>query len=367
MRFDLTVPLARFVAQHERELAFPFRRYHIAKVYRGESAQRGRYREFYQCDIDIIGREKLSIKADAEMPAVISTLFRLLDVGSFTIKISNRKLLQGYLESLGLASSELRGEVIRTIDKLDKIGIDGVMKTLSAIEALDANALEPLRDFLAIDGSAEEVIEGLKALGCKSSAFQLGLSELEELVEELDACSVPREDWAIDCSIARGLDYYTGTVYETFLDEHPDIGSVCSGGRYENLAGLYTRAKLPGVGISIGATRLFFKLQEAQLLGQVRSTVDVLVTQLDEALRGHLQKLTGRLREAGYRCCLWSEGTKMKKQMTWADKMAVPLVVIVGEDERARGQVRLKHLGTGEQWDVDERELVELVGEKLAL
>jgi len=352
LRFDLTVPLARYVAQNERELAFPFRRYHIAKVYRGESAQRGRYREFYQCDIDVVGKDNLSLAADAEMPAVISTLFRELGVGAFTIRMSNRKLLQGLLAGVGVTDGDRRAEVVRTIDKMDKLGRDGVLAALGRLDYVTEDAVAAIGRFLDVRGPVDEVLRGLAALDVADPTYTTGVAELTEVVAEMDALAVPRQDYTIDTTIARGLDYYTGTVYETILNVHPEVGSVCSGGRYDNLATLYTKAVLPGVGISIGATRLFFQLQAAGLLGQPRGFVDVMFAELDPAIRGRCHELARDLRAAGVSTFVWTEGHKMKKQMTFADKAGVPFVVFLGGDELAAGVAKVKSLTTGSQTDV---------------
>ena len=354
LRFDLTVPLARYVAQNERNLPFPFRRYQIAKVYRGESAQAGRYREFYQCDIDVVGREKLSLTADAEMPAIISALFRKLNIGSFTIKMSNRKILQGLLVSLGLEEAEKRTVVVRLIDKADKVGLDKVLEDLRSLEelTLSEEAVNSIKAFLEINGDARQVLAGLEELGIENEEYKTGVAEMTEVIDNLEAMGVPKEDYVVDTSIARGLDYYTGTVYETFLDDYKKLGSICSGGRYENLTAFYSKAKLPGVGISIGATRLFYQLNKAGLLGNPRSSVDVMFAELSTDLRGKCFELANELRSVGIKTCVWTEGTKFKKQMTYADKAGIPFVIFIGEDEIAKNQARVKDMQNGEQADV---------------
>ena len=354
LRFDLTVPLARYVAQNERNLPFPFRRYQIAKVYRGESAQAGRYREFYQCDIDVVGREKLSLTADAEMPAIISALFRKLNIGSFTIKMSNRKILQGLLVSLGLEEAEKRTVVVRLIDKADKVGLDKVLEDLRSLEelTLSEEAVNSIKSFLEINGDARRVLAGLEELGIENEEYKNGVAEMTEVIDNLEAMGVPKEDYVVDTSIARGLDYYTGTVYETFLDDYKKLGSICSGGRYENLTAFYSKAKLPGVGISIGATRLFYQLNKAGLLGNPRSSVDVMFAELSTDLRGKCFELANELRSVGIKTCVWTEGTKFKKQMTYADKAGIPYVIFLGEDEMAKKQAKVKNMQSGEQTDV---------------
>ncbi|ALJ35959.1 histidine--tRNA ligase [Azospirillum brasilense] len=351
LRFDLTVPLARYVAEHERDLAFPFRRYQIQRVYRGERAQRGRFREFYQCDIDVIGKDSLSAHYDAEIPAVIYHVFKELDFGGFTINVNNRKVLLGLLDGLGVDDAEKRVLVLREIDKLDKIGRDKVQASLTGLGMTDA-AAEKILSLIDAKGTNEETLAALGALGIENETFRQGVAELTTVIEGLKALQVPDGVVRINLAIARGLDYYTGTVYETFLNDHPGIGSVCSGGRYDNLASHYTKSKLPGVGISIGATRLFYQLMEAGIIKGGGATAQVLVTQMDPALSADYYGLATALRAAGINTEIQLDGGKLAKQMKYADKAGIPLVVLMGSDEKARGTATLKHLVKGEQVEV---------------
>ncbi len=360
LRFDLTVPLARYVAEHERELAFPFRRYQIQRVYRGERAQRGRFREFYQCDIDAIGKDALSIRHDAEIPAVIHAVFEELAIGPFTIHMNHRKLMRGFFESLGLADSEQQMSVLREVDKLDKRGIDAVRATLTGPEfELSAAVVERIVEFVGFrSGSLAEALERLDGFAAGSEAFEQGRAELKEVLQLVCDFGVPEERFALNLSIARGLDYYTGMVFETILDEHPEIGSICSGGRYENLAGQYTRSHLPGTGISIGATRLFWQLREAGLLGPARSTVQAMVTQMDEAHIPEYLKLAGELRAGGIATEVVMQGGKLGKQFKHADRAGIRFVLVLGESELAADTVTVKDLSRGDQFEAARSELV---------
>ncbi len=358
LRFDLTVPLARYVAEHEHDLAFPFRRYQMQRVYRGERAQRGRFREFYQCDIDVIGKDALSIRHDAEIPAVIHAVFAALDIGDFTIRFNNRKLLRGYFEGQGIAA-EAQIPVLREIDKLDKRGEDAVRATLQGEGfGLSAEVVDRLMAFSRVrsDGHGD-ALEKLAALGPGTPLFEEGRDELREVLQRLRALGVPEARYAINLSIARGLDYYTGTVYETTLDAHPQIGSICSGGRYENLASHYTKSKLPGVGISIGLSRLFWQLREAGLVGTADSSVDVLVSLLDDEGLDHALALSQQLRASGLNVETQLEPRKLARQLQYADRAGIRFVVIRGSDEAAKGVVSVKDLRRGEQFEVGEGEL----------
>ena len=352
LRFDLTVPLARYVAEHERDLAFPFRRYQIQRVYRGERAQRGRFREFYQCDIDVIGKDSLSMHYDAEIPAVIYHVFSELDFGGFTINVNNRKVLLGLLDGLGIDDADKRVLVLREIDKLDKIGRDKVRDSLTGNLGVPAEVADTILSLIDAKGSNDETLAALNALGIENETFTLGVAELTTVIEGLKAFQVPDGVVRINLAIARGLDYYTGTVYETFLNDHPGIGSVCSGGRYDNLASHYTKSKLPGVGISIGVTRLFYQLMEAGLIKDGGATAEVLVTQMDPALSADYFRLATELRAAGINTEIQLDGGKIAKQMKYADRAGIPLVVLMGSDEKARGTATLKHLVKGEQVEV---------------
>ncbi|MCB1640650.1 MAG: histidine--tRNA ligase [Xanthomonadales bacterium] len=360
LRFDLTVPLARYVAEHEHQLSFPFRRYQMQRVYRGESAQRGRFREFYQCDIDVIGKDSLSIRYDAELVAVIYQVFEALGVGPFQIRLNHRRVMRGLLEHLRIDGGEQQTLVLREIDKLDKRGPERVRASLAdpAI-GLSATAIDTLLDFVGFrSDSLASALAALERLPSGNDNLRQGIAELREVLDLVHALGVPERCFALDFAIARGLDYYTGTVYETILIEHPGIGSVCSGGRYEDLASHYTRSHLPGVGISIGATRLYWQLREAGLIGTGRSSVAVLVTQMDPALFNEYAALASLLRGAGINCELQLEAGKLGKQLRYADRAGIPFAVIVGPDELAKGVVQVKDLRRQEQFEVVRTELV---------
>jgi len=348
LRFDLTVPLAKYVALHYGELTFPFRRYQIGKVYRGERAQRGRFREFYQADIDIIGDGKLSIVNEAEIPSIIYQTFSSLGLKLFQIRVNNRKILNGFYAMLGL--TEQSGEIMRTVDKLDKIGSDKVKGLLTEELDLSAENAEEILKFIAITGGNDAVLSALESYRGRNSLFDEGLSELSTVVRYLGDFGVPEENFAVDLTIARGLDYYTGTVYETTLLDHPEIGSVCSGGRYDNLAEYYTDRQLPGVGISIGLTRLFYVLQEQGMLNPelLTAPADVLILPMTEDLSASIALAT-RLRRDGIRTQLHSEDKKFKQKISYADKLTIPYVIFLGEDEIRDGVVACKDMKTGEQ------------------
>jgi histidyl-tRNA synthetase len=351
LRFDLTVPLARYVAEHERELAFPFRRYQMQRVYRGERAQRGRSREFYQCDIDVIGKDKLSPAYDAELPAIIVQIFEELKVGDFTIHFSNRKILRGLLAGYGVEDEEKQKLILREIDKLDKIGSVKVCETMVALGLADDRA-NNLLSLIANQGSKDEVLRALGSMGLSHPLFKEGVEEATQMVISLRAMGVPEKRTRLNLSIARGLDYYTGTVYETLIDAHPEFGSVCSGGRYDDLASHYTKSKLPGVGISIGLTRLFDQLNAHKLLPPVPHTVQILVAQLDPHLSADYLVLATRLRLAGFRVETWLEPAKLDKQIKYADKSGIPVVLLLGVDEQAKGSVVVKDMAAKVQEDV---------------
>lgn len=358
LRFDLTVPTARYVAQHERELAFPFRRYQMQRVYRGERAQKGRYREFYQCDIDVIGKDSLSVVYDAEMPAVIYAVFTELAVGPFQINFNNRKILLGMFEALGITDAGIRTLVLRQVDKLDKLSREDVLALLMGDGiTLSAEQAATVLDMIGFSGNAADTLAHLDRLGLDSATFQEGLSELRQVTSALAGLGVPETHWRINLAIARGLDYYTGTVYETFLTDHPGLGSVCSGGRYENLAGLYTKSKLPGVGISIGMTRLFYALEQAGLVQDGPSTVQALVTQFDAALLPDYLAIGAELRAAGINTEIQLEAAKPKKQFAYADKNGIRFAIIMGGDEKAKGEVTVKDMISGEQTSVARSDL----------
>ena len=348
LRFDLTVPLAKYVALHGSELSFPFRRYQIGKVYRGERAQRGRFREFYQADIDVIGDGKLDITNEAEIPSIIYQTFTRLGLKRFQIRVNNRKILNGFYAMLGL--TEQSGAIMRTVDKLDKIGPDKVRALLLEDCGLTEDQAAEILKFIAITGSNADVLAALEGYAGRHELFDQGLSELKTVTAYLADFGVPEENFAVDLTIARGLDYYTGTVYETTLLDHPEIGSVCSGGRYDNLAEYYTDRQLPGVGISIGLTRLFYVLGEQGLLNPQLPTApaDVLILPMTQDLTPAI-RLATRLRSAGVRTQLYTEQKKFKAKMNYADKLGVPYVVFLGDDEIAAGQVACKDMTSGEQ------------------
>ena len=365
LRFDLTVPLAKYVALHGGELSFPFRRYQIGKVYRGERAQRGRFREFYQADIDVIGDGKLDITNEAEIPSIIYQTFTRLGLKRFQIRVNNRKILNGFYAMLGL--TEQSGAIMRTVDKLDKIGPDKVRELLLSDCGLQEDQAAEILKFIAITGSNAEVLAALEGYMGRHELFDAGLSELKTVVKYLADFGVPEENFAVDLTIARGLDYYTGTVYETTLLDHPEIGSVCSGGRYDNLAEYYTDRQLPGVGISIGLTRLFYVLGEQGMLNPDLPTApaDVLVLPMTEDLAPAIS-LSTRLRGAGVRTQLYTEQKKFKAKMNYADKIGVPYVIFLGDDEIAAGVVACKDMKTGEQTKLPFAETLDLIRSGLA-
>ena len=365
LRFDLTVPLAKYVALHYNDLAFPFRRYQIGKVYRGERAQRGRFREFYQADIDIIGDGKLDITNEAEIPAIIYQTFTSLGLKRFQIRVNNRKILNGFYAMLGL--TEQSGDIMRTVDKLDKIGAEKVRTLLVDECGVSADSAGEILKFIAITGGNEQVLAALESYRGRNEVFDEGLDQLNTVVKYLSAFGVPAENFAVDLTIARGLDYYTGTVYETTLLDHPEIGSVCSGGRYDNLAEYYTDRQLPGVGISIGLTRLFYVRGEQGLLNPDLPTApaDVLILPMTAELSPAVTLAT-RLRAAGVRTQLYTEQKKFKAKMSYADKLGVPYVVFLGDDEIAGNVVACKDMTSGEQTTLPFAETLALIQTGLA-
>ena len=347
MRFDLTVPLARYVVMNQNTLSFPFKRYQIGKVYRGERAQKGRFREFYQADIDVIGMDKLDISYDAEMPAIIYNVFKKLGLSKFVINISNRKLLKGLMESLGLADKS--GDVLRIVDKIAKIGKDKVVEELRNI-GLDKKSIDTIIKFIEIDGDNKKVFESLQSFGIENETFTKGLSELTEVVNSLAVLGVPERNYKINLTITRGLDYYTGTIYETMLDDYPQFGSICSGGRYDDLAGFYTDKKLPGVGISIGLTRLFASLLDSGLIKVGEATpANVMVIPITNAEKENALSLSADLRALGIKVLTFTEDNKFKAKLNYANKVGVPFVAIIGEDEAKNHTVVIKNMATGEQ------------------
>ena len=360
MRFDLTVPLAKYVAKNYGNLSFPFRRYQIGKVYRGEKTQKGRFREFYQCDIDIIGDGELGIVNDAEIPSVIYNLISSLGFNDFTICINNRKVLNGLFREVNQEQNAV--DIMRTIDKLAKIGKENVISELKEI-GLDDQAIDRILKFIEIDGTTDEKIKKLKELNIQEEMFVEGLAELEQVVKYIRVFGVPDTHFKIDLTIARGLDYYTGTVYETFLNDYKEIGSVCSGGRYENLAEYYTDKKLPGVGISIGLTRLFYKLNELQLVKSDKySMSDVLIIPMTEDMTKSIE-LASNLRKEGINTEVYLNDKKLKAKFKYADKLKIPYVVVIGEDEINSNMIKVKNMSTGEETptELDAKKIYEII------
>lgn len=355
LRFDLTVPLARYTVEHMNDLSFPFKRYQIGKVYRGEKAQKGRFREFYQCDIDTIGMGELSLVNDAEFPVVIFHTFKDLGFTDFTIHLNNRKILKGFFSSLGIEDSM---NVLRTVDKLDKIGEESVLEELGE-NGIGRDSGEKILEFIKIKGSVDEIFEQLRELKIEDEIFQEGFDELTQVVGYMRDFGIDEDCFDIDLKIARGLDYYTGTVYETTLDNYPKIGSVCSGGRYEDLASYYTDKALPGVGISIGLSRLFYQLNEAKIISsEEKSLVDLLIIPMDDCIHDGI-KLLSELREKGVRVSVYTEFAKLKKKFKYADQTKVDYVIVLGEEEIKTRKYSLKDMKTGDQEEVTFDELVE--------
>ena len=365
LRFDLTVPLAKYVAANYGQLTFPFRRYQIGKVWRGERAQRGRFREFYQADIDIIGDGALDILNEAEIPAIIYDTFTRLGLHRFRIRVNNRKVLNGFFAILGL--SEQAGDVLRTIDKLDKIGADKVRALLTDTCGVTVEQADEILRFIACPGTSADKLAFLGQYRGRNETFDLGLDELRTVVGYLPAFGVPEENFELDLTIARGLDYYTGTVYETVLLDHPEVGSICSGGRYDDLAGYYTNKSLPGVGISIGLTRLFYILQEQNMISDAVLTApaDVLILPMTDDLSAAVS-LASMLRAGGLRVQLYSEKKKFKAKIGYADKLGIPFVIFLGEDEIAQNVCALKNMDTGEQEAVTQAAALETIRAEIA-
>ena len=365
LRFDLTVPLAKFVAANYGHLTFPFRRYQIGKVYRGERAQRGRFREFYQADIDIIGDGALDILNEAEIPAIIYDTFTRLGLHRFRIRVNNRKVLNGFFAILGL--SEQAGDVLRTIDKLDKIGADKVRELLTDTCGVTGENADEILRFIACPGTSADKLAFLEQYRGRNEIFDTGLDELRTVVGYLPAFGVPEENFELDLTIARGLDYYTGTVYETVLLDHPEVGSICSGGRYDDLAGYYTNKSLPGVGISIGLTRLFYILQEQNMISDAVLTApaDVLILPMTDDLSAAVA-LASELRAGGLRVQIYSEKKKFKAKIGYADKLGIPFVIFLGEDEVAQHVCALKNMATGVQEAVTSAAALETIRAEIA-
>ncbi|MBW9152762.1 histidine--tRNA ligase [Clostridium estertheticum] len=359
LRFDLTVPLARYVAQNSNSLTFPFRRYQIGKVYRGERNQKGRFREFYQCDIDIIGSNNLSILNDAEIPSIIYSIFNNLGFEDFTIKVNNRKILNGFFESLGIEDTS---GVLRTIDKIDKIGVTVAVEELLT-SGLSKGVIDKILEFINARGSNEDILLFLKNLDISNSTFKDGVCELSTVSKYVKLFGVPDNNFKIDLKISRGLDYYTGTVYETFLNEYPSIGSVCSGGRYDNLAEYYTKQKLPGVGISIGLTRLFYQLNEVGFFKNNTNSciTKVLVIPLDNNIIDYAISFATFLRNKGIVTEIYLEDTKIVKKLGYANKLGIPYTILIGDEEMQNKVVTVKNMATGLQENANFDEAYEIV------
>ena len=358
LRFDLTVPLSKYVAKNYNDLSFPFRRYQIGKVYRGERPQKGRFREFYQCDIDIIGDGELSNLNDAELPAVIYNTFKEMGFEKFTICINNRKILNGLFSSLELKDKST--EILRIIDKLEKIGKEAVIEELQKLNVKN-ESIEKIMNFIEIQGNTNEKLDGLDKLDIKDDIFQEGLKDLKEVIKYIRLFNVPDTNFKIDLTIARGLDYYTGTVYETFLDDYRKLGSVCSGGRYDNLAEYYTNRKLPGVGISIGLTRFFDQVYDLGLIkADKKSISEVLVVSMSEDLE-YATKVANALRQNGINTQMYLENKKIKAKFKYADKLQVPYTIVLGEDEEKNNTVTLKNMQTGEQQQISLEEVIKII------
>ncbi len=356
LRFDLTVPLAKYVTEYYNELSFPFRRYQIGKVYRGERPQKGRFREFYQCDIDIIGDGELSIINDAEIPSIIYNTIRELGFEDFTICINNRKILNGLFQELN--QEELSVDIMRIIDKLEKIGEENVKASLAEL-GVNEDSIDKIMRFIRIDGTTDEKLQELENLGFTSKLFKQGLQELKQVVTYVRAFGVPDSNFKVDLTIARGLDYYTGTVYETFLNKYREIGSVCSGGRYDNLAEFYTDRKLPGVGVSIGLTRLFYKLNELNAIdANKKSMAKLLVLPMTENIEKVIE-IGSAIREAEIPTEIYLEDKKIKAKFKYADRLQIPYVAVIGDDEIANEKIALKDMRTGEQESLNIQEVIE--------
>lgn len=346
LRFDLTVPLARYVAEHFNELTFPFKRYQMNKVFRGERPQKGRFREFYQCDIDVIGDGELDLIYDAEMPAVIYNVFKELNFGSFTIRLNNRKVLNGFFSNLGLKDNI--GDILRVIDKLEKIGKDNVAAELAEM-GIAGDKITKILDFIAIKGSNDQVLEALAGLDVADELYKDGVAELTQVVGYLRGFGVEEECFMIDLTIARGLDYYTGTVYETMLNDYASMGSVCSGGRYDNLTEYYTDKKLPGIGISIGLTRLYYQLVSVGVIkSEAKTVAKCLVIPMGDVM-GAALSTAKNLRDNGVACDVYYQQKGMKAKLKYANRLGVKYVAIIGEDEVKEGVVALKDMEAGEQ------------------
>ena len=361
LRFDLTVPLAKYVAEYYNQITFPFRRYQIGKVYRGERAQRGRFREFYQCDIDIIGDGELNIINDAEIPAIMYETFKSLGLENFSIHINNRKILNGLFEAANVKEKSV--DIMRTLDKIEKIGKDTVIAIFKDDYNMPDDSIDVIVNFIEITGTTDEKLEKLEKLGINNELYAKGVEELKEVVKYIRLFNVPDEAFEIDLSIARGLDYYTGTVYETFLNDYKSIGSICSGGRYNDLAGYYTDRELPGVGMSIGLTRLFFILNDIRLIKTDKKSIsDVLVVSMVEDLSKSIE-VANDLRNAGINTEIYFDNKKIKAKFKYADRLNIPYVIVIGEDEIQSGMLTIKNMQEGTQEQLPIEKIIEKLKE----
>ncbi len=366
LHFDLTLPLARYVAQNGHRLVFPFKRYQIQPVWRGERAQNKRYRQFYQCDIDVIGDGQLSLLYDAEIPSVIYQIFSSLEIGDFVIRMNNRKVLKGILNHFGIRGDDTEMEAINIIDDLEKTGIEDVTKRLTDIGA-DPEALTSITDFFSTTGSVKDVLNKLQQFDY-GEGFTEGITEFSTVCEAISAFGVPESAFKIDLTIARGLDYYTGTVYETQLLSNPSIGSICSGGRYENLAENFSKKRYPGVGISIGLSRLLGELIEKQVLSVgPQSIAPVLVTVLDQSNMKQYLEITAKLRDAGIKTEIYLEPKKLKNQLAHANKKGIKIALIAGDTEFDKGEILVKDLVQQTQESVAEDKLIAYIQSLLAI
>ena len=359
LRFDLTVPLAKYVAEYYNQITFPFRRYQIGKVYRGERAQRGRFREFYQCDIDIIGDGELNIINDAEIPAIMYETFKSLGLEDLSIHINNRKILNGLFEEANVKEKSV--DIMRTIDKIEKIGKETVIAIFKDDYKMPEESINTIIEFIEINGTTDEKLQKLEDLNIENELYKKGVEELKEVIKHIRLFNVPDDKFEIDLSIARGLDYYTGTVYETFLNDYKSIGSICSGGRYNDLAGYYTDRNLPGVGMSIGLTRLFFILNDIGLIKVDKKSIsDVLVVSMVDDLSKSIET-SNILRSAGINTEIYFDNKKIKSKFKYADKLKIPYVIVIGEDEIKSGLLTIKNMENGTQEQMNIEEIVKML------
>ena len=360
LRFDLTVPLAKYVAKNCNELTFPFKRYQIGKVYRGERPQKGRFREFYQCDIDVVGKEELSLEYDAEIPSIIYSIFNEFNFGPFVININNRKIISGLIESLGLTDKQV--EIMRLIDKFEKIGEENIRASLKLDYDVSDEKIEELLSFIKITGTNDEIINQLKNVKINNELFKQGVTELEEVVRLIRLNGLDENFLEINLTIVRGLDYYTGTVYETFLTNYRNLGCVCGGGRYDNLTGYYSKNKFVGVGASIGLTRLFDQIKEMNLLNyKNKSVTKVLVIPMNNEFKENAIKIASTLRNEKISTEINYENTKFKNKLSYADKLNIPYIIILGETEIAENKVTIKNMQTREQFYVTIEEAIKII------